>query len=157
MTRRRFPMPADLMSRWWLRVRLPEDPDGCWEWIGAKWKRGYGKFTLPVSQKRVPAHRWGYEQLVGPVAPNLDMDHLCRNPSCVNPKHLEPVTHVENMRRGVAGLKSSAREAGKIRCIHGHPFDELNTYWRADGGRNCRACGRAVAARRREKRRGLAA
>jgi hypothetical protein len=50
-----------------------------------------------------PAHRAVYEILVGDVADGLDMDHLCRTPACVNPAHLEPVTHAVNMRRGKVG------------------------------------------------------
>jgi hypothetical protein len=150
-------MPRDLIDRWWLRVQKSEDPDGCWEWIGAKWSRGYGKFTLPGSQKRVAAHRWGYEQLVGPVAVHLHMDHLCRNTSCVNPAHLEPVTCSENVRRGVIGEASRQRAQARTHCLHGHPYDEANTYYRPDKpGRQCRACGRDVAARRRQQRKATA-
>ena len=48
----------------------------------------------------VLAHRVYYERHVGPVPEGLELDHLCRNPGCVNPEHLEPVTHAENIRRG---------------------------------------------------------
>jgi hypothetical protein len=45
-----------------------------------------------------------YEQHFGSIPENLELDHLCRNPACVRPDHLEPVTHLENLRRG-AGTK----------------------------------------------------
>ncbi len=70
-------------------------PDGCWVWTG--YLSPYGKFG--VSGRRPVAHRWSYEYHVGPIPDGLTIDHLCRNPSCVRPDHLEPVTLQENMRR----------------------------------------------------------
>lgn len=74
--------------------------DGCWEWTGAKTAAGYGQFT----RRKEYAHRHAYEDLVGPIPEGLVIDHLCRNPSCVNPDHLEPVTQRENIRRGTSPL-----------------------------------------------------
>lgn len=69
----------------------------CWYWL--KWKdcRGYGRFTFENATWL--AHRWMYERLFGPIPHGLTLDHLCRNPSCVNPHHMEPVTRSENTRR----------------------------------------------------------
>ena len=72
--------------------------DGCWEWLGCKDGDGYGMFRFEGYMRR--AHRWGYELLVSKVPEGLVLDHLCRNPSCVNPDHLEPVTNQENLDRG---------------------------------------------------------
>lgn len=78
-------------------------PNGCWTWTGPVAAHGYGRFS---SMGRVYiAHRYVYEQVVGPIPNGLQLDHLCRNPGCVNPDHLEPVTGAENLRR--------AREARK--------------------------------------------
>lgn len=77
-----------------------------------------------------------YEALVGPIPNGLELDHLCRNRGCVNPLHLEPVTHQENVRRGVGPTAINAR---KTRCIHGHEFTPENTIVRSDG-RACRPC-----------------
>jgi len=101
----------------------------CWIWTGAKWKRGYGCFnisskTLPNGKrvfKRMSAHKALYEHVNGPVPEGLELDHLCRNPSCVNPAHLEPVTHAENVKRGEAGLHNPV----KTHCPHGHAYDEV--------------------------------
>jgi len=78
----------------WQRVEKRDD--GCWVWTGRK-VRGYGHIGEGAKRKRV--HRWYWEQLNGPVPEGLELDHLCGNKLCVNPDHLEPVTHAENMHR----------------------------------------------------------
>lgn len=109
--------------------------DGCWEWTsftnGSHRWQGYGKVTLGPG-RYVYAHRAVYEELRGPIPEGLELDHLCRNHACVNPWHLEPVTHRENMRRSVLGSVTE--------CVNGHPFDDANTYTRKGGGRVCKAC-----------------
>lgn len=72
--------------------------NGCWEWTGSRHPRGYGEFFDGSTVVR--AHRWAYEQFVGPIPEGLVIDHLCRNTGCVNPLHLEAVTQTENIRRG---------------------------------------------------------
>jgi hypothetical protein len=66
----------------------------CWEWLGATDKDGYGKTS--IMHNSVVAHRAIYEALVGPIPKGKELDHLCKNPSCVNPSHLEIVTRKEN-------------------------------------------------------------
>lgn len=76
-----------------------EDPiSGCWVWNRARGPLGYGA-TFFNGRVR-PAHRILYEQHKGPIPGGYELDHLCRNPPCVNPGHLEPVLHAENCRRG---------------------------------------------------------
>lgn len=79
--------------------RVEIDPaSGCWLWSGAK-KRGANYGELYAGGKTHRAHRWFYEQIVGAVPHGMELDHLCRTPLCVNPNHLEPVTHRENQER----------------------------------------------------------
>lgn len=82
--------------------------DGCWlwqDWLNAK---GYGKFY--VGRQGLAAHLWAYEHWVGPRDPNLTIDHLCNNTSCVNPKHMEQVTRAENVKRAWANRRTKAPE-----------------------------------------------
>lgn len=125
-------------ERFWLRVDK-NAPNGCWLWTGAK-MHGYGRFNVGGG-KIVGAHQFAYEQLIGPVPKGLELDHLCRNPSCVNPQHLEPVTHQTNIVRGDAPAVLRALYASMTHCRRGHPWDEANTYWWR-GKRHCRACQR---------------
>jgi hypothetical protein len=106
------------------------DPDACWVWPGSKNDRGYGNVGdgSGGGKQTLLVHRLVYEALVGSIPEGLTLDHLCRNPPCVNPLHLEPVTHRENCRRA----------AGEF-CKRGHPFDDANTI-RYLGRRQCRIC-----------------
>jgi hypothetical protein len=73
---------------------------GCWLWTGAKAGKGYGAIWQGSSARMTYAHRAIYESMIGAIPDELELDHLCRNHACVNPDHLEPVTHSENLRRG---------------------------------------------------------
>jgi len=110
--------------------------DGCWEWHGAKTEHGYGKILTFRSIRA--AHRVLYELLVGEVPNGMELDHLCRNPACVNPGHLEPVTHQQNIMR-------SPRN-GQSTCADGHARIPENTYvyiYKGVERRYCKPCQQA--------------
>lgn len=110
--------------------------DGCWLWCASTARGGYGQFN--DGRTMVRAHRFAYEQLVGPIGEGLDLDHLCRERACVNPKHLEPVDRAENLRRGYAA------RGVPTHCAQGHAFDRDNTFIRPGGARGCRTCRNAA-------------
>jgi hypothetical protein len=104
-----------LPRRFWAKVE--EDERGCWIWTGAK-TTGYGRYSPPKAKRLVLAHRYAFENLVGPVPAGLDLDHLCRTRACVNPAHLEPVTRQVNLLRGdtLARAHHEGRDCGFDRC-----------------------------------------
>jgi len=113
---------------------------GCWLWNAATDKQGYG--TYHHERRMVVAHRVVYEALVGPIPEGMEIDHLCRVVSCVNPDHLEPVTHAENMGRGA----NTGRR--KTHCVNGHEFTGDNlSFYKRDGAQRCRTCARAATQR----------
>ena len=111
---------------------------GCWEWTRARNADGYGVFWS--GDRVVVAHRFAYEAFVGEIPDGLELDHLCRNRGCVNPAHLEPVSHRLNVMRGHT---IPARNAAKTRC----PKCDGAYTVSATRGRYCKACKRATARR----------
>lgn len=121
----------------------------CWLWTAYSLPSGYGTFNA-WARRGLLAHRVSYEIFVGPIPDGFQVDHLCVNPRCVNPVHLEAVTGLENNRRSNS---ISARHARKSHCKNGHPFDEANTRVSKRGGRECRTCHRERAREARRMRR----
>ncbi len=119
--------------------------NGCWEWTYTKDNQGYGHYY--ILGKNHQAHRYSYEEYIGPIPEGLVIDHLCKNTSCVNPAHLEPVTQSENTLRGRTGW-----------CKMGHEMTEENTRVRSYKGntwRRCRICIKAESKNNNERRRAL--
>ena len=116
--------------------KFSENPTtGCWEWQGVRSRDGYGRSSHGRTTVGY-THRIAYSKLVGPVPDGLELDHLCRNPPCGNPAHLEPVTHHVNLLRGM--------QAQQTHCVNGHPFDSENLVmrFRRSGApyRQCKTC-----------------
>lgn len=104
----------------------------CWVWLGHKTRDGYG--IIRVNHKVLMIHRVIYEASCGPIPDGLEIDHLCFVRACVNPDHLDAVTHKENMRR--------YRESN-THCKRGHPLSGGNLYLHPNEiKRGCRACSR---------------
>lgn len=123
------------------RAKFSIGADGCWIWNGSAAHGRYGSFR--EGGRVLTAHRFAYEATVGPIPEGLELDHLCRVTLCVNPAHLEPVTHAENVRRGRLGygLRTTCK-AG----LH-DVTDSDNVIVRRNGGRQCRPCHRAAVRR----------
>ena len=109
---------------------------GCWVWTASKNEHGYGKISYNGNPVR--AHILSYQHWNGDIPKGLELDHKCRNRSCVNPDHLEPVTHKENMNRGIVGKNNQYVNA--THCKNNHEFTIDNTYHRPTGGRACKIC-----------------
>lgn len=128
------PVPMPAIDRFYERVRI--QPSGCWS-LGNNEPGTYTWIDLGGGNREL-GHRFSYRFFVGAIPDGLQLDHLCRNPSCVNPGHLEPVTARENTLRSNA---ASALNARKKVCIRGHEFDDENIYpYR--GRRHCKECQR---------------
>jgi len=139
------------VERFWVKVDKTGD---CWLWMAGLCSGGYGQFRISTERKTV-AHRFAYEQMVGPVPDGLQLDHLCRVKRCVNPSHLEPVTGRVNTLRSSGPTAMHARQT---HCKRGHEFTSENTWLTKAGHRVCSTCALAGARRRyAEKRSGRSA
>lgn len=131
-----------------LFFRKINNENGCWIWQGHKEEFGHGQFWADINGsglKIQKAHRYSYYLFHGKIDDNLVIDHLCRNPSCVNPFHLELVTQRENLIRGYG---CSGRNFRKTHCIRGHDLNDPRYARRqphAPNQRRCLECRRVVA------------
>lgn len=130
-------------ERFWEKVTV-RGPSECWPWLASRMSVGYGQFF--DGQRLVGAHRFAYEDRVGPIPVGMEIDHQCHSADekcrggigcphrlCVNPAHLEPVTHRLNQARG---RTLAAANLSKTHCPKGHPYDARNK----EGTRFCRQC-----------------
>jgi hypothetical protein len=134
-------------------------PNGCIVWTGHVSNTGYGKMNFTQAgykSETLFAHRASYELSKGRIPDGMVIDHLCGNPPCVNPEHLEAVDQRTNTLRSSKTLASS--NLAKTHCPKGHAYDEANTYVHVQKSRSCtvracRACNRDAVARYQAKRR----
>lgn len=114
------------INRFWGKV---DKTNSCWMWMGTIHSTGYGHFKL--DKKNLKAHRISYLLTYGDF-PVLPLDHLCRNRACVNPIHLEPVSHRVNILRGIGPAAILAR---RTKCNKGHLFSDFGRI-RIENNRN---------------------
>ncbi len=148
---KRFVSTMSDLQRFCLKISYCPGPrtTSCWIWTGAMNPDGYGQFYY--NGRGRGAHRAAYQLFRGSIPKPFVCDHLCRNPRCVNPFHIEIVTVKENTNKGAVAART------KTACPQGHPYDERNTcYCRSK--RHCRECGRIRSIdKRRRQRAALAA
>jgi len=126
---------VDLAEVEWLLGKV-EKVGRCWIWRASLDTHGYGHGRFRGRLRL--AHRISYELFVGEIPDGLVLDHLCRQPSCVNPEHLEAVTNRENVLRGNSIV---AKHALKTQCPQGHKYDKVVA--RGEGtARICTVCQR---------------
>lgn len=114
----------------------------CWIFTRMKDRQGYGRIqtgsATTGTRRPTLVHRVTYEFFKGPIPAGLEPDHLCNVTACCNPRHLEAVTHLENMRRMHARGLVSAAAARRTRCSNGHLWSENEVI--SGKRRKCRAC-----------------
>lgn len=133
---------ATPLARFFANIRFNED--GCWIWSGFCGPDGYGQFR--ANGRKLSAHRWAYEEWVGPAPNGVELCHLCPNRKCVNPAHVAPSTRPDIYKRYEPGVKRRSH------CAKGHEFTTENTYIvPGTGQRQCVACRGVRAGRRRER------
>lgn len=123
----------------------------CWIWQWSVNHLGYGMVQADDGKFK-GAHKVYWERVNGPTPKGMELDHLCHNPDtcedgktcihrrCVNHDHLEPATHGDNVRRGLAGRVNGERQSAKTVCANGHPLQGENVYINGRGSRSCRIC-----------------
>jgi len=128
-----------------------DEETGCWLWTACLDKCGYGKFNmkLPDGRKETLAHRALYFLFKGKIPVDKEIDHLCKTRNCVNPEHLEAVTHEVNILRG--DYTSNHRNGRKMYCKRGHELKGSNVLinkWKGYITRKCRTCNNDLSRKR---------
>lgn len=119
--------PTNPLPRFFAKVAVESD-SACWRWMGSVTATGYGRFSY--QSRATWAHRASWQMFRGFIPEGMEIDHTCRNRRCVNPKHLEPVSHRENVRRA----------ADRPTCQRGHLWTSESTITDRKGHRRCRIC-----------------
>lgn len=120
------PATRPLKERFWEKVDILGN---CWIWTGATLANGgYGQVRVPGGRAYV--HRVTYEWFNGPIPAGMEVDHLCKVRTCVNPDHLQVLSPKDHR----------TKDLTKELCKHGHVLSEDTCYLERDGTRKCRAC-----------------
>src|SRR3990167_3103684 len=125
-----------------LNDSIPIPESGCWIWMGAITKTGYGIIVNRFTNRKPKwTHRLSYETFCNPIPKGLHVLHRCDIPSCINPKHLFIGTPLDNQRDCIRKGRRVNHQALKTHCKRGHEFTKENTYIDIKANqRSCRAC-----------------
>jgi len=153
--------PETVAARITARMEVRED--GCWAWLGRLDRYGYGAFMLTTEggKRQTGAHRAAWLSMRGDIPAGLQVDHLCRNRSCVNPDHMEIVTNQVNCQR--ADQANKGRKVGSAPGCSRHGMSHGRTRVNKDGYSrwDCQTCAasrkRKFVASKREARAALTA
>jgi hypothetical protein len=149
---RHYAVTADI---WFWANTTPEPNSGCLLWTAGYTAAGYGAACFMTDDRRERlAPRIAYILTKGPIPDGLFILHSCDTPACLNPDHLRVGTHEENMLDRKRRDRSARPSLLRTHCHNGHEFTEENTYIVGGGDhdkRQCRACGRDAAKRRRDR------
>jgi hypothetical protein len=118
--------------------RIQEKEGGCWEWDG-EMDESYRAITK-IGGHHCRVHRLLYTLLVRGIGPGMDLHHECRNPWCVNPEHMRPMTRREHQSEHLDLVEARGSKKPKTHCKRGHEFTVENTWMRKEGNRVCRIC-----------------
>jgi hypothetical protein len=135
--------PRDYPPRFLSKVAIRPGERSCRIWTGARID-GYGQFWH--QGRVVAAHRFAHEWLHGPIPAGLELHHTCEIRACVNPAHLELVTHRENVTR---------RFRDRTTCAYGHAYAVHGFMTQRPGGgtnQRCRICVRELQQARRARK-----
>lgn len=130
-----MPPKRSAEERFFEKTGGPGDLESCWKWVAVRDHRGYGRFVVKRGET-IAAHRWAWEFFRGEIPEGLVLDHLCRNRGCVNPWHLDPVTHAVNSQRGRGGYNTPK----SIMCRRKLHVMNESAHVRPDGSRYCKRC-----------------
>lgn len=146
-----FHRHISLDQRLWGRIQV--SPTGCWEFMGARTPKGYGRIGLDGQYWQ--AHRLAWTLKRGPIPNGLGLQvcHRCDNPPCINPDHLFLGTNADNCRDRHSKGRTKNLETGtallarenrsKTHCPQSHPYSGDNVRFRPNGSRYCAECNRA--------------
>ena len=99
-----------LIPRYLLKVKKTNH---CWNWIGAKFQKGYGQFWIPEYKRKIKAHRFSWIIHKGKIPNDLYVLHHCDNRLCINPDHLFLGTHADNVSDK---MKKGRMNGGPVCC-----------------------------------------
>lgn len=105
-------------------------PTGCWLWLGTINREGYG-LVWTDENPQCFAHRHAWSLSGRSLPEGMHVHHRCRVRRCVNPDHLDLLTHAEHM---------GAHKEFTTHCANGHAFTVETTYVYPNGTRDCRIC-----------------